>query len=203
MVLAILPILMCIISLTLHRTMNIFVYNLTPYIELTSPVCFCNRGRHHKCIIEKTDAAVTTKIDFKFEPDQDEIRGILTYEVQRTAIFDYPSNIDSIYANVTEDALKMMLLLLIWKIKRFEESKVDIMLLEYGDKLVMREDKLVQLYENVDGMFSKSKRLMCDNAVLETRHEVVWKEEPELKIIISRLVNNQSNRLALWIDPER
>jgi hypothetical protein len=52
-------------------------------------------------------------------------------------------------------------------------------------------------------MFSKSKRLMCDNAVLETRHEVVWKEEPELKIIISRLVNNQSNRLALWIDPER
>jgi hypothetical protein len=125
--LVIFPIFTCTVSLTLNKTMTITVQNEYPDIELVSPVYFCNHGSHYECPVEKTDDIAIMKMSFMLDLDQDDYGGILTYKMQRkiNTKSDHPSN------KVIGNALEMVRLLVIWKIKCFRWHKVDLMLVEY------------------------------------------------------------------------
>jgi hypothetical protein len=206
--LVIFPMLMCVISLTLHKMMIMTVYNLHSGIKLASPVYSCNCRPYYGYPIERTYTDAVMKFSFRFDPYQDESGGILVYEVQRKAMrSDHRPNIDTIYAKVIEEASKMMRLLITWKIKRFEKPKVNSTLVEYGNELVLNEDKLAQLYGKVNGIssdYSSSRWLMYDDTVLEVKHEVVDGKDLELKITtISKRSRIWNPMRPMWIDSER
>jgi hypothetical protein len=200
--------LMCTASLTLHGAVNIVVRNLYSDIELTSPVYFCNCGTYREYSVEGTD--VNAKIGFQFSLLDKLPGGILIYEVQRKGNTgtDHQPNTDTTSAKVVEDTSKMMRLLVTWRIERFGEPKVHIVLAEHDSGLVI-EDKLVQLYDKIDDQFSrrnntsKSTWLVCDNTVLETAYEIVQEEGLGLKIAISKGAKDKYTKSALWIDSER
>jgi hypothetical protein len=81
--LMIFPMLMCAVSLTLYKTMVMTVHNQYSDIELASPVYFCNRGTCYEYHVERTDNSAMIKLDLKFDLDQDELEGILIYEVRK------------------------------------------------------------------------------------------------------------------------
>jgi hypothetical protein len=63
---------------------------------------------------------------------------------------DHQSSINTIYATVIEEASKMTRLLVFWKAKHHKEPETNVMLVEYDNELVLNEDKLAQLYENIN-----------------------------------------------------
>jgi hypothetical protein len=206
--LAIFPMLMCAVSLTLYKTVVMAVHNRHPDINLVSPIYFCNRGIYNGYSVERMNIGAMMKIGFSFGLDQDEFGGILMYEVQRkrNTVSDHQSSIDTIYAKVIEEALKRMQLLVAWKIKHFEEPKVNIMLVEYDNELVLREDKLAQLYERVNDIpfgHNPSRWLMYDNTALRVTYEVMRKTGLELKITVSQGVRNLDTIRLMHINSER
>jgi hypothetical protein len=214
---------MCIVSLTLHKTMVMTVHNQYPDIELVSPVYFCNCETCYEYPVKGKDVGVTMKIGFRFDLDQDDPGGILMYKLRRkrNERFDHQSIIDTIYAKVIEEASKMMQLLVTWKIERLEEPNVNIMLVEYGNESALNEDKLIQLYDKVNDIhfysleetffdhdslsFDSSRHtwLMCDNTVLAVPYKVVREEDFELKITISQEFRDLDTIKSMWIDAER
>jgi hypothetical protein len=208
MILAISPMLMYIISLTIHKTMVMTVRNQYPDMKLVSPICFCNRGKCYKYRVKRTNTDVVLNFDLKFDFDQDTLEGILMYEIQRkrNRRSDHQSSINTAYAKVIEEASKMTRLLVAWKIDRSGGSKVRIILVECDDKLVLNEDKLAQLYKRVNDIpsgYHAITWLMCDNTVLETTYEIEQKTGIELEITISEGDKDENTKSALWIDPER
>jgi hypothetical protein len=196
--------LMCTVSLTLHKTMDVVVHNQDPNIWLESPIYFCDGGTCYGYPVERTNIGIIMKIGFRFDPDQDEFGGILMYEVQRKSnvISSYEPNIET---EVIEEASKMMRLLVAWKIEGPGEPKVNIVLIEYGNEPVLNEDKLAQLYGEVDDIpynYYKGTWLMRDDTVLNASTEV-HKEGLELKITISQGVRNPNAMKSMWIGSER
>jgi hypothetical protein len=204
-------ILMCTVSLTLCRTIDVTVHNQCPDIELISPVYFCNCGVYNEYSVETMDVGAIIKIGFSFDFDQDEHGGILMYEMQRKESIrsDHRFNTNITSAETAKDASKRIRLLVAWKIERFREPSMRIMLIEHEDELVMNEDKLAQLYDKINGQLtehytaSKSKWLVCDNIILMMIYESVQEEGIGLKITISRGDKDEDTKLALWIDSER
>jgi hypothetical protein len=130
----------------------------------------------------------------------------MKYEKKESIKPDYQSIINIIPVKAIEEASKMMQLLVTWKINRSECSKVDIMLVEYDDKLALSEDKLAQLCEKVNGIPSNYyiiTWLMCDNTVLAGTYEVMSEEGLELKITISEGTENEYTMRPMWIDSTR
>jgi hypothetical protein len=220
MTLAIFLTLMYVISLALHKTMIMTVHNKYPGMKLVSPACFCKHGKRYGYHVKRTHTGAVINIDLRFDFDQDVLEGILMYEVRRKR--SAKSNHQS--SKVIEEASRMMRLLVTWKIERSRKPKVNIMLIEYDNKLVLDEDKLAQLYEKAndtpfgyslgetffdydsdDSSFDSSRRtwLMCDNTVLAAAHEVVREGGLELKIDISQGVENKDAIRPVWIDPTR
>jgi hypothetical protein len=213
MVLVIFPILMFIISLTLHKTMAMMIHNQYLDMELVSPVYFYDCGTHYAYPVERTNSGSTMKVDFRF--DSAEARGILMYKVQRkeTIGSDHPFDID---AKAIEEVSKRMRLLVAWKIERFRWPKVRIMLVEYDNEPIMNEDKLVQLHDKIyaipfrvydwtlqkDGIY-ESKWLMCDNTALMVTCELMRKESLALKITISKGFKDELTIRPIWIDSTR
>jgi hypothetical protein len=197
--------LICITSLTIHRTIDVTVHNQCPNIELISPVYFYNCGAHYEHPVERIYYSAILKTTFSLDLDQDEPGGILMYKMQRkrNTWSNYRSSIDLICA---EDISEMMRLLVIWKIRRSEEPKVNIVLVENGDELVLNEDELAQLYDKVDNIFFNyySRRwLTCNNKVLETTYRVVHEEGLELRITISQGVKYWNAIKSMWINSKR
>jgi hypothetical protein len=200
--------LMCVISLTLHNTMIITVHNQYPDVKLVSPVYFCNHGKRYKYRVKKVHDGAVINIGFRFDLDQDELGGIMMYEVQKNVISNHQFSTDTTSAKVIEKALNMIRLLVTWKIGRSGEPKVKIMLVEYDRGLILREDKLAQLYEKVNDIpFGQNPSgytwLMCDNAALTATHEVMRKAGLGLKIIVSQGVRRMDAIKPMWIDSER
>jgi hypothetical protein len=202
--------LMCIVSLTLHRVMDVTVHNQYSDIELVSPVYFCNHGIYNEYPVKRTDVGAMMKIDFRFGLDKLP-RGILMYEVQEKGNIrsDHCLNIDTTSAKMVGDTSKMMRFLVTWKIENFGEPRVRIVLVEHDNDLTLNEDKLAKLYNKVNGQFSKQYSpsrytwLVSANTVLEATYEAVQKEGLELKVVISKGIKDWNTRPALWIDPER
>jgi metal-responsive CopG/Arc/MetJ family transcriptional regulator len=143
------------------------------------------------------------KIDFKFDLDQDKPGGILVYKVQRKG--NTRSNHRS---KVIDEALRMMRLLVTWRIKSSGHPKVRVMLVEYNNESTLNEDELVQLYEAVNNIplgydTSHFTWLMCDNTVLKAICEIVTREGTVLRITISKGFKNEYVMKPMWIDSER
>jgi hypothetical protein len=105
------------------------------------------------------------KIEFKFDSDQDKPGGILVYKAKSNTRSNHQSSID----RIIEDTLKIMRLLVAWKIERSGELDVNMALVEYGDELVLDEDKLANLYDKINDIPSGYRHtwLMYDNTVLK------------------------------------
>jgi hypothetical protein len=215
---------MYIISFNFQRTMDVTVYHQCSDIELVSPVYFCNDGSYHEYPIERTDHGTVTKIGFRFDPNRNSSGSILMYKVQRkvNTRSDHQSSIDVIYTNVIEETLKMIRLLVIWKVEYLKKPEVKAMLVEYDNKLVLNEDELVQLYNNAVNMsfnydtsyylgrenhiLNKYTALVCDHAALKVVYDEEWKDGLELKINISGVEYNARDIhiiKLMWIDPKR
>jgi hypothetical protein len=190
--------------------MVIAVHNRYPDIELTSPMYFCSRGTYNEHPVEEMNASAMMRIGFRFDINQDEPGGILMYKIRRksNARSSHQSGIDTVYSKVIKEASEMMHLLVIWKIERSRKPKVNIMLVEYDNELVLNEDRLVQLYKIdviplKDNYFCENTWLICDNTALEVAYAVVRKEDLELKIYIYRGIKDKYIKSALWLDSER
>jgi hypothetical protein len=200
--------LMCGFSLTLQKTIVMLIYNQYPGIELISPVYFCNCGTHYEYPVKRTNEGAVMKIDLRFDPNQDEPVGILMYKVQReeNTISGHQSSIDPIYSKAIESVSKMVRFLVIWKIKRSGEPKVDVMLVEHGNELILNEDKLAKLFDKVNSMpstYFATGWLMYDNTISSVLREVVRRGSLESRITIST-ENNCPNVIRLmWIESER
>jgi hypothetical protein len=148
------------------------------------------------------------KLDFRFDPDQDEYGGILMYELRRKRSIksNHQSSIDTIYAKVIEEIPKMMRFLVIWNTKHPDEPKVNIVLVEYNNELILNEDKLEQLYENANYMPFNHCRctwLMCNNTTLRAMHKIMWITDLKLEINISEGVEDRNTMKPFWIDSEK
>jgi hypothetical protein len=216
-------ILICVVSLILHGTMDITVHNQYSDIELALPVYFYDGGTCCEHPVERMDAEVMIKVGFTFGLDKLS-GGILMYKAQRNTQSDHQSSTDTISTEVVEDTSKVMQLLVVWKIDSFREPKVNVVLVEHENELVLNEDKLAQLYSKVNNMplsynreeiifdydsddpsFDSSRRtwLMCDNTVLATTHKVVHEGGHELRIAISQGIKGEDTMRPIWIDSER
>jgi hypothetical protein len=190
--------------------MDVIVHNRYSDVELVSPVYFCNHGTYNEYPVERTDIGAMMKIGFSFGLDKLP-GGILMYEVRRkgNTESDYQFNIDTTFAETVRDTSKMIRLLVVWKIKHFDEPRVHIVLVEHDIELEWNEDKLAKLYDKVNEQSSRHYNpsrytwLVSDNIVLKTTYEVAQREGLELKIAISKGIKDWSTRPALWIDPER
>jgi hypothetical protein len=196
-------------SLTLHNTAIMTIHNQHPDIELVAPVYFCNCGTYYEYPVEGVDTNTITRIGFRFELDQNESSGILVYGLRRKNRegSDHQSSVDTIYTKVIEEASKMTRLLVTWKVKHSWGPRVKIMLVEYDNGLVLSEDKLAQLYEKVNDIYSvyhpdKDTWLMCDNTILKATHSL---ENSGLrsKITISEGLMDRDVTRSRWIDSER
>jgi hypothetical protein len=148
------------------------------------------------------------RISFGFDLYQDEFGGIMMYEVKRkrNTISDHQSSIDTISTKVIEEALKMIRLLITWKIDCSGKPRVNMVLVEYNNELVLNEDKLAQLYDKINCKlcpYYGSIWLMCDNTTLKAEYEVVNEESFELKIIISKGFRCEYIMKPTWIDSTR
>jgi hypothetical protein len=188
--------------------MIITVYNQHPNIELESPVYFCNRGKHYKHHVERTDAGTIMNIDLKFDIDQNELGGILIYEVRKgeSIRLDYQSIINIMAAKIIEEATKMMRFLITWRIKRFGQPKVNTMLIDCAEESVLDEDKLAQFYDKMDFSLSRycgRRWLMYDNTILREEYDVIQEEGIELKVNISQEAEDEDTIRPMWIDSTR
>jgi hypothetical protein len=186
--LMIFSILMHIVSLTFQKAMVITVRGQYPDMKPISSVYFCNHGTHYE-YPKRTNTGTVMKVEFRFDSDQDVFEGILMCKVrrERDIRFNQQSSTNTIYTKVIEEASKMMQLLVTWKIERLGRLKVNVILIEYDDGLVLNEDKLKQLYDKVNNIptnYNESKWLMCDNTVLEVAHKAVHKAILESTITI-------------------
>jgi hypothetical protein len=190
-------------SLIFPGTMVMTVHNQYPDIELVSPMYFFNRCIYNEYPLERTDTGAIMKIEFRYDLDQDKPRGILMYKAQRKTRSNHRASIDKLI----EDALETMRLLVTWKIECSGELKVNIMLVEYGDEIVLNEDKLAQLYEKVNDIpssyISRHTWLMYDNTVLMVVHKVVQKVILELDITIFEEPSSIDIIRPMWIDLSR
>jgi hypothetical protein len=196
-------ILTCTTSLTLHKTMNMTVYNRYSDMELASPVYFYNCVTYYEYPVEETNSGTIMRLGFRFDPDQNESNGILMYEVQENARFNHPSSVDT---EAIEDESKMIRLLVIWKMRHSGRPKVRIVLVEHDNKLVLDEDKLAQLYDKMDDIprnYDRSTWFIYDHRVLAITYKIVKKEDPELKITISKGIDDKYTMKPIWIDSER
>lgn len=152
---------------------------------------------------------VVTKLDFRFDTVQDEFSGILMYEIRKKGNirFNHQSGTDSISTKVIEKTLKMMRLLVTWKIKYSGQPKVNIMLVDYDNKLILDEDKLVKLYNKVNGIpadhnSSGCVRLLCDDIMLEVTPKVVWESGLKLDITASTILRDPDIIKPMRIESE-
>jgi hypothetical protein len=208
MMLMIFLVLTCTISLTLHKVMNMTIHNRHSGIELVSLAYFCAGGTYYEYPAGKTNIGVMMIFDFRFDPDQDTSGGILIYEIRRKGneISDLQSNVDPIYTKAIEEASKMMRLLVIWKTKHLEEPKANAILVEYDNRLVLDEDKLAQLYGNVNDIPYDRHRCtwsIYSNTALVIRCKVAWKESLRLDVDISYKERDSNAIRPMWIDSER
>jgi hypothetical protein len=208
MMLAIFPILMSTVSFAFRKTMIMTVHNYCTDIELISPVYFHNCETRYEYPVGSMDDGTVMKTGFRFDPDQDEPRGILMCKVQgiRTERFDHQSSIDTIYTKVIEETSKRMQLLVAWKVEYFRWPKLRVMLVEYDNEPVLDEDKLARLYDKVNSISFEypvsHAWLMYDNTSLNIACEVMRKEDLELKITIFRGFGPWITR-PMWIDSTR
>jgi hypothetical protein len=211
---------MYIISLTLQRTVDVTVRNSHSFVELVSPVYFCNHGTCYEYPVERTDHDAITKISFRFDFNQHESGGILMYKAQRKvdAGSDHQSSIDK----VIEDTLNMMQLLVIWKTKDLEEPQVIITLLEHDNEHVLDEDKLAQLYNKMIDIpfiycyshphqptinFYSLITLVCIHRILYVAYKTEWKGilKLEMKVFGNDYTTgyNEYAMKPMWMDPKR
>jgi hypothetical protein len=190
---------------TVSLTLDITVHNRYWDIELTSSVYFCNCGTYYEHPIKITYVGAIMKISFGFNPNQDESGGILMYKVQRkeNTASDQPFNIDTI-TEMNEETSEMTQLLITWKIKHPGKPRANIMLVEYNEP-ILNEDKLVQLYNGMNDIFSGYSPsgctwLMRDGTTLVTTYEV---KGTGLEIIISRGSESVYTMKPMWINPKR
>jgi hypothetical protein len=198
------PTLTCIGSLALQRTMIVTIRNQCSNIELISPVYFYNCDLYYEYPVVKADGGVVMKINFRFDLNQDEPRGILMYALQRKS--NTRSNCQSsIDTEDIEETLKMMRLLIVWKIDRSGWPKTDIILVEYDNELVLNEDKLAQLYDKIFDIPPRPRIhnwLMC-NTTLEAFKDILREEGLELNMMIYRRAKSIDTMQPLWIDSTR
>jgi hypothetical protein len=207
--LMIFPRLMYTVSLVLCNTRIITVHNQYPDIELVSPVYSCNCGTYYEYPFKRMGDSTMMKIDLRFDLEQDESSGILMYEVRRKRNINpnHQSNVDPIFTEAIEEALKMIRLLITWKIKRSEGPEIKILLVEYSES-VLNEDKLAQLYDKVNNMHFTSYNfygdtwLVYDSTTLKTEYHVMQEKGLESRIIVSEGFVDQDTIRPIWIDPE-
>jgi hypothetical protein len=187
--------------------MVITVHNQDSGIKLISPVYFCNCGAHYEYPVERTDDGAMMKINFRFDPNQNESRGILMYEIKReeNAISDHQFNLDT--KEVIKDAPKMTQLLVTWKIEHLKEPKLVEMFVEHSKELVLNEGKLAQLYDKINNIppgYHTSTWLIYDDIIFQVTREVVHKEGLELKITIHKEFRCLGHIVRpIWIESER
>jgi hypothetical protein len=179
--------------------MDITIHNQYSGMKLISPVCLCNRGKRHECRVEKTDTGTVMKFDLKFDFDQDELGGFLMYEIRRkrNARSNHRSN------KIIEEALKMMRLLVTWKIDHSGKPNVNTALVEYDNKFVLSEDKTIQLYDKLKDIltsFSHGTWLICDSIALKVACSL---KASQLKVTIFEGLRNSSTIKPIWIVSER
>jgi hypothetical protein len=191
--------------------MDVTVNNQCLDIELVSPVYFCSRGTYKEYPVKRTDTGIVMKVSFGSNPGRDESGGILMYEVQKRESIRLArqSSVSTIYAKVIKEASKRIRLLVAWKMKRSGQLKISIMLIEYDNVHTLNEDKLAQLYDKVNDIFSEHRRsskhtcLIYDNTALNIAYEIVRKEGLELKITVSEGLVDQGIIRPIWIESER
>jgi hypothetical protein len=192
MILAVFLILTCTVSLILHGTMDVTVHNRSSIIESVSPVYFCDDGTYNEYSVNGMNAGDIMKIGFRFGLDKLP-GGILMCEVKRkwSTESDHQSSTDITITETIEDTLKMMRLLVVWKVNNLWLPEVRIVLIVHDNELVLDEDKLAQLYNQIDDRFfehyeaSESTWSVCDDTVLGITYEIVQQIDTELKITIS------------------
>jgi hypothetical protein len=195
-----------VVSLILHRTLDVTVDNQYSDIELISPVYFCNCGTYYEYPVERTDVGVIMKTGFRFGLGKLS-GGILMYEIRRKGNIrsNHQSDIDTMHAKVIEDASKMIRFLVIWKIECYKEPKVNVILVENDSELVLNEDKLAQLCDKVNNIPSSyySSTWLTYDTMFVIRHVVMQKEGIELEITISKEPLSLSIMRPMWIESER
>jgi hypothetical protein len=119
---------------------------------------------------------------------------------------DRPNQQSNIDTKVIEEALKMMRLLITWKMEHLDGSKIDMMLVEYDDVSILNEDKLIQLYNKIDPtpfICYGITWLMCDNTSLNATCRLVYEESLGLEITISKGIENGDATKLMWIDSKK
>jgi hypothetical protein len=102
-----------------------------------------------------------------------------------------------------------MRLLVTWRVKHPGKPKVNVMLVEYDNGLVLNEDKLAQLYDKANNIILYGHNsfgyiwLMYDNTMLKVTRKLMRKTGLELKITISTVSRNLDTMRLMWIEPER
>jgi hypothetical protein len=190
-----------------HAAMNVEIHNTCPYIELMEPLYFTDGAVCCMPLDQKITPGGTLRTAFRINLGRTKFEGALLYRLKkRGANSNQQPDIDT--TNIDESWSNCVQLLVGWKLERFQDPRVYMLLIEHEEKFVWTDDKLKERQDDFRGRFNvhngsvDNAWLMEDDSGLKLTLDSVGNREYGIKITISEIQNNTFASLPVWVEPK-
>jgi hypothetical protein len=190
-----------------QASMNLEIHNRCLGVELIDPLYFSDGAVCHMPLDQKVTTGGTLDTVFKINLNRLAYEGALICRLRKKGTNpDQQSDTDT--TNIDKNWSNHVQLLVGWKLERFKEPRVYMLLVEHGEKLVWDKDKLSEQHNEFRGRLNahhgsiESTWLMEDNSVLRLALDGVGNREYGIKITISEANQGDHTSVPIWIEPK-
>jgi hypothetical protein len=188
-----------------QSSMKVEILNKCSDIELVGPVHFSDGATCHMPLDQKTTPDGKLDTIFKINLGRITFEGALTCRLRKKGIISgQQPNSDA--TNIDENESKCVQLLVGWKLERFQDPRIYVLLVEHVEKFVWNEDTLRKQHNEFRGRLNvhngavTSTWLMEDGSVLELGLHAVGSRVYGIKITISETQKDDYTSVPMWIE---
>jgi hypothetical protein len=173
---------------------------------LTSPVYYSNGTTFYASPSQQIDNGTTIEASFGADPKQYCFEGAILYKLQRKHTTRIDNQLNSNTTFIEEMATNVHLLV-VWDVE-YNNRKFRVWLIEYADKFIWDEVKLLGLYKKYNEQFFDyipdiTTWLIYDDAVMKTKLDVTYGSDYKLDITISEETGSYNVERPIEVDPKR
>jgi hypothetical protein len=172
---------------------------------LTSPACYNNGTTRHISPSQQVDTGSTMEASFGIDPVQEDFRCFLSYKLQRKYATRTVNKSNSSTVPIENTATNMYLLVALYVKVIYQNFSVR--LIECNYNFTWDEDKLWAFYKQYSYIFSMDYEykittwLIDDDAVMKISHDITYRSDYKLDIIISEGIWKHNMRKPVKLDP--
>jgi hypothetical protein len=185
--------------------MKMQILNRCSDIELVDLLYFSSGAVCNKPLGRKAAPGGTLNTAFKIDLTRMFFEGALICRLmKKRANFDQQFDTDT--TSIDKESSTRTQFLVGWKLERFRDPLVYMMLLEHGEELVWNEDMLIKQYNeflgrlNVHNGSVTSTWLLEDGSVLRLTLDGVGNKEYGIRIVITDAQQNEHTSILVWIE---